>query len=214
MAEHSARTCLYFGTFNPIHTGHLMIAQAALRQFGPALGFETVTFIPAGNPPHRHQEDDLLDARRRLLMVQLATADHPAFRVSDIELHRAGQSYTVDTLRLLIEQGIVSVPVPFIIGADAFQKLASWHEPQALIDLVHFLQAPRPDCLPVETLQLGNSANPPPALNASAIDMPMLAISSTGIRQMLHSNPNAAHDLRYFLPEAVRAFIRDNALYQ
>jgi nicotinate-nucleotide adenylyltransferase len=213
MAEQSARTCLYFGTFNPIHMGHLMIAQSALRQFGPTLGFDTVTFIPAGAPPHRHQEDDLLDARRRLLLVQLATADHPAFRVSDIEMRRSGHSYTVDTLRLLMGQGVVSSPVPFIIGADALQGLASWHEPQSLVAWVHFLQAPRPDCVPVEALPLGKTDEPPLMLTTSAIDMPLLAISSTGIRCLLKESPNGAQDLRYFLPERVRAFIADNRLY-
>jgi nicotinate-nucleotide adenylyltransferase len=216
MAGQSQRTCLYFGTFNPIHSGHLMIAQATLRQYGSqsdqGLGFETVTFIPAGSPPHRHHEDDLLDARRRLKMVQLATADHPAFRVLDIETHRPGHCYTVDTVQALIEQGKVSVPVPFIIGADALRGLASWHQPQLLVDMVHFLQAPRPDCEPVNSVHLqGQDAL---HLKTSAIEMPTLAISSTGIRQTLKGNAQGVEGLRYFLPEPVRTFIRDNSLYR
>ena len=213
MAERSARTCLYFGTFNPIHSGHLMIAQAALRQYGPVLGFDTITFIPAGSPPHRHHENDLLDARRRLHLVQLATADNPAFRVLDIEIQRPGQSYTVDTIAQLLAQGVVTAPVPFIIGADALKGLATWHKPKVLIEQAHFLQAPRPDCAPVATLSFEGPAHDSARLNTSAIDMPMLAISSTWIRKTLREKQGAGEDLRYFLPEPVRAFIRANGLY-
>ncbi len=203
--------CFYFGTFNPIHSGHLMVAQSALTQFGTQFGFERVTFIPAGNPPHRHQEPDMLDASLRLKMVRLATADNPAFAVSDIELHRPGKSYTVDTLHALIQQYDLRQPVPFIIGADALAQLATWHQPEQLIERVHFLQAPRPgfDFVRQVTLHSGKTLS----LNTSSIQMPPMAISSSWIRQSLASNPKGPQGLRYFLPPSVDLFIQWNGLY-
>lgn len=208
-----AHTCLYFGTFNPIHSGHLMIAQAALGQYGPVLGFKTVSFIPAGQPPHRHHESDLLDARRRLKMVQLATADHPYFRVLDVEVSRPGQSFTIDTLNHLIHQGIVTEPAPFIIGADALRGLTTWHQAKTLVEKAHFLQAPRPDCEPVSAVSFEGAEHDLLPLSTSMIDMPMLAISSTWIRQALKESRAHQEALRYFLPEPVRRFIEDNELY-
>jgi len=208
-----ASTCLYFGTFNPIHAGHLMIAQAALRQYGPVLGFQTVSFIPAGQPPHRHHENDLLDAYRRLGMVRLATADHPDFRVLDLEVNRPGQSFTIDTVNHLINQGVVSKPVPFIIGTDALRGLTTWHKAKSLVEKALFLQAPRPHCEPVRALSFEGPDQDLLSLNTSMIDMPMLAISSTWIRQILKEKREQQEALRYFLPEPVRRFIEDNGLY-
>ena len=211
------KTCLYFGTFNPIHAGHLMIAQAALQQFGRELDFTTVSFIPAGNPPHRATEEDLLDARRRYRMVRLATADNPAFQVWDVEVARPGFSYTVDTVRHLIEQELVQAPVPLIIGADALLGLPSWYQPAQLAEQVLFLQAPRPDSTMVQAIQCGSKTI---SLNARTIDMPSLAISSSWVRRMVRkiyqesADAGAGMDsLRYYLPEPVRLFIQANRLY-
>lgn len=202
--------CFYFGTFNPLHSGHLMIAQSALSQYGPGLGFERVTFVPAGNPPHRHHESDLLDAVLRLKMVELATASHPGFSVTDFELTLPGKTYTVETLRLMEQRGLIRFPVPFIIGSDALSKLHTWHQPEALVEMVHFLQAPRPDCDWVDSLQTDKG---PIALNTSRIEMPVLGISSTAIREALGES-KTSEGLRYYLPEPVRRFIDWNALYR
>lgn len=219
MPDVPAHSCLYFGTFNPVHSGHLMIAQAALRQFADKLGLECIVFIPAGNPPHRHHEADLLEARHRFNMVKLATASNPAFQVSDIELksaqHKDHKTYTIHTLRQLIQQGKVQAPVPMIIGSDALANLASWREPEALIESVCFLQAPRPGTPGVESIQIQGRAV---HLNTRFIVMPMLSISSSWVREMLQG-PDATgkppdETLRYFLPEPVRRYIQDNALYR
>lgn len=202
------QSCLYFGTFNPIHWGHLMIAQSALRQFGEAFGFERVIFIPAGNPPHRSDESDMLDAALRLKMVQLAVGDNPRFQASDLELTLPGKSYTVETLRFLWGNQQIVSPTPLIIGSDALAGLASWHEPEALIASAHFLQAPRPGVDFVTSVQIQGKTVP---LNTSAIEMPPLGISSSWVRTALKTHgPDA---VRYALPEPVRAFIRQNTLY-
>ena len=211
MPDLPANTCLYFGTFNPIHTGHLMIAQAVLRQFsGSQTPITSVTFIPAGNPPHRHHENDLLSADHRFRMVQLATAANPVFQVSEVEIERNERSYTVETLRRLIEQGQIQAPVPMIIGSDALAGLASWREPEALIELACFFQAPRPGIDWVDSIELNGRAV---QLNTRRIEMPELALSSSWIRENLRTTPDAIAGLRYFLAEPVRRYIQDNRLY-
>jgi nicotinate-nucleotide adenylyltransferase len=202
--------CFYFGTFNPIHNGHLMVAQSALSQFGSPLGFERVIFVPAGSPPHRHQEPDLLEAGLRLKMVRRATADNPAFAVSDVEVGRPGKSYTVDTLQTLIQRQALPQPIPFIIGADALAQLGTWHQPKRLIEMVHFLQAPRPGFDFVRQITLNGE---PVSLNTSPIQMPPLGISSSWIRQTLASSPTGVEGLRYYLSPSVRQFIQWNGLY-
>jgi nicotinate-nucleotide adenylyltransferase len=217
MAHVTANTCLYFGTFNPIHSGHLMIAQAALRQFLKPLGLNTVAFIPAGNPPHRHHEEDLLDAWRRYKMVELAIASNPAFTVLDIELQRAERndttkrSYTIDTLQYLIQHQGLKTPAPMIIGADALAGLASWHKPEELIQAVHFLQAPRPGHPWVESITIQDQPFP---IITSHIEMPALSLSSSWIRSQLRTGTTSATALRYFLPEPVRQYIHANQLYK
>jgi nicotinate-nucleotide adenylyltransferase len=211
MTRVTASTCLYFGTFNPIHTGHLMIAQSVLRQFAESLGLNGITFIPAGDPPHRYHEDDLLDARRRFKMVELATASNPAFIVSDIELQRAGRSFTIDTVQHWIQVHDLTAPIPMIIGADALAGLASWHQPEVLIEAVHFLQAPRPGYDWVDSIQIQDRKLP---LSTSHIDMPALSLSSSWIRSQCKRQSTSLEALRYFLPEPVRQYIQTNRLYQ
>jgi nicotinate-nucleotide adenylyltransferase len=203
-----ARTvsCLYFGTFNPIHAGHLMIAEAVLNQFGPSLGLERICFIPAGVPPHRYQEQDLADAKHRLNMVRLATARHPRFWVLQDEIGKAGPSYTVETIESLLARGLVQAPVPMIIGSDALTRLSTWHRPEDLAELVCFLQMPRPGTEPVQHLQINGQTLP---LRTHAIEMPTLSLSSSWVREQARQGKS----LRYFVPEPVREYIRDNGLY-
>lgn len=203
--------CFYFGTFNPIHTGHLMIAQSALCQFGSVLEFERITFMPAGNPPHRHHQNDLLDAALRLKMARLATAQNPAFAVSDFELSLPHKNYTVETLCRMQQANLITLPVPFIIGSDALASLGTWHQPAALIDRVHFLQAPRPGHDWVNHVFIDGQKR---TLNTSRIQMPLSGISATHIRHLLgQSPPPSIETLRYSLPESVRHFIHWNQLY-
>ena len=214
--------CLYFGTFNPVHTGHLMIAQSALNQFADSLGIRSVIFIPAAHPPHRLEEEDLLDARQRLKLVTLATVDHPAFEVNDIELRRTGPSYTIDTLRALHAQGKIHWPTPMIIGSDALAQLASWHEPDALIKNVCFLQIPRPGHDTVEKIHIPSQSGvfTERPLNTHRLTMPELSLSASWIRHQLKDvinsprSSNHVSSLRYFLPDPVWHYIRNNSLYR
>lgn len=214
MAAQQLKSCLYFGTFNPIHSGHLMIAQAVLNQFSPEI--QRIVFIPAGLSPHRNQEEDLADAQHRLNMVQRAIASNPAFTACDYEIQKPTMSYTVETVEALIQQHKVQAPVPMIIGSDALTHLNSWHRASDLAKQVCFLQMQRPGTPFISEIQLGGQTV---KLNTQAIEMPMLSLSSSWIREQVRRAQGDCPDrnyqrLRTFLPEPVRQYIQDNGLYR
>lgn len=125
------------GTFDPIHNGHIQIAEIVLQ----ALQLERIEFIPCFQPPHRQQP--IASPEDRLVMVKLATQFHPHFHVNAIEMERQGVSYSVDTLTVLRKQ-LPHQPLCFIIGADAFSVFHHWHEWQKIPALVHLIIVGRP----------------------------------------------------------------------
>lgn len=133
---------LYGGAFNPIHRCHLLVAETAKVR----LGLERVLFIPTGDPPHKPQSD-VIPAAHRLEMVRLAIAPSPYFQVSDIETARPAKSYTIDTVRTLRTIHPADTRFIFIIGLDAFKKIASWREPERLLELCEFAVVSRPGSL-------------------------------------------------------------------
>ena len=122
------------GTLDPVHFGHLDAAEAA-RQ---ALLLDQVWLVPSHDPPHRPLEP-LASPFHRFAMVALVAADHPAYRASDLELRRAGPSYSIDTLKELHGQGWRPAQLFFIIGADAFADVASWRAYPAVLDAANFV---------------------------------------------------------------------------
>ena len=123
------------GTFDPIHIGHLAIAEEARE----ALALESVLFVPAGQPPHK-PAGSVTAVEHRLAMVQLAIADNPAFELSRIEVERPGPSYTVDTVEALARGADDLV---LILSAETFAELPSWHEPERLFDAARMAVVPR-----------------------------------------------------------------------
>ncbi len=198
------------GTFDPIHHGHLRIAQEALEQCGLA----QVRFIPSGTPPHRPPPK--APARVRWEMVRLAVNGHPDFLVDVREVFRTDPCYTVDTLTALRAELGTTQPLCLILGGDAFLQLHTWHDWQRLFELAHIVVLQRAGSLP-----LGNAmANAAGALQqeyrnrlapgaqalheapAGAIfvaDMPALEISSTDIRRRCAEG----RSIRYLVPDAV-----------
>lgn len=129
--------CIFPGTFNPIHNGHLKMAEFALEKYG----FEKIIFIPAYLPPHKEVDSSL--AEHRYKMVELAVSNNPKFEVSDFEYKSGGTSYSLITVRKIIEQYNIDGRLNFIIGTDAFSKINSWYKAEELKKLVHFIVFPR-----------------------------------------------------------------------
>jgi nicotinate-nucleotide adenylyltransferase len=207
------------GTFDPIHVGHLDAADAARA----ALSLDEILFVPAHDPPHR-PIDPRATADQRFALVSLAIADRPGDRVSDVELLRQGPSYTDDTLRSLHAEGWRASQLFFILGADAFAEIATWHGYPSFLDLSHFIVIARPgatiDMAVARTPEL--RARMSVAGDADAIEEGPLRIflveastrdvSSTGIRQRLAAGqpiddlvpaPVARHILKHHLYGAV-----------
>jgi nicotinate (nicotinamide) nucleotide adenylyltransferase len=130
-------TAYFFGTFNPIHWGHLAMAHQALQQFG----LQRVVFIPSPQPPHRLHDADMAPAPDRLAMARLATAPFSGFSVNPLEFDRDGPSYTVDTLAQLHPTSCL--PIPLIMGYDAALSLPTWHRANELLQRCTVLVAPR-----------------------------------------------------------------------
>ena len=200
------RLGIFGGTFDPIHTGHLMAAEAARQE----LGLDQVLFIPAKAPPHK-QGCALAPAEHRLRMVSLAIEGNPHFRVTDMELRRAGTSYTILTLRDLRETLGQNNEFFFVIGSDTISELPTWKEIGRLAELTHFVAIRRPGeriaVTPVLTQALGEAAAR--ALVEQALRVPVVDVSSTDIRRRTASG----RSVRYLVPETVRVYIQGNGLY-
>jgi nicotinate-nucleotide adenylyltransferase len=207
---------VFGGTFDPIHIGHLRLAE----EMAEAIGLDRVKFIPAGQPPHRRAPHT--EARHRLEMTRRAVAGNPRFAVDERELVRAAPSYTVDTLAALRAELGEAQPVWLLLGADAFLGLPGWHEWKRLFALAHIAVAERPgapvmqsDALPealrteIAARQVADGSAAGPAGSVLLRRMTPLAISATAIRESLARG----HSVRYLLPDAVLDYIQENRLY-
>jgi len=129
--------CIFPGTFNPIHNAHIKMAEFALEKFG----FDKIIFVPAYLPPHKNIDKNL--AQHRLNMVKIAISDNSQFELSDIEYKSEGKSYSLITVKKIIEQYQIKNRLNFIIGTDAFVNIENWYKAEELKGLVHFIVFPR-----------------------------------------------------------------------
>ena len=192
------------GTFDPIHVGHLMTAEAVRDEFG----LDKVLFIPAAVPPHM-LDQQVTDARHRYLMTVLATTSNPHFDVSSIEMDRPGPSYTIDTIYELRRQYGENTDLFFITGADAIAEIPTWDRIEELLGLCQFIAATRPGFLPnVDNIkeyfgELGSA-------RIHRLETPELEISSTNIRDRL----KRGFSIKYIVPPAVEDYIYKEGLYK
>ena len=184
------------GTFNPIHLGHLLIAQDALEQ----AGLERVLFIPTAQPPHKPFAGNV-SAQHRLRMLKLAIAGNPQFAVDDLEIRRGGKSYSVETLAELQER-LPAADFYFIIGADSLVELPQWYQVERLVKLCRFLVFERPGYTAQPMRRLAG-------LRYRSLATHPCEISSREIRERLASR----RSIRYLVPEPVRRYIERHQLY-
>ena len=207
------------GTFDPIHYGHLRLAQ----EIGQGLKLEEVRFVPSGTPPHRAAP--LTSALERLAMVRLAVRDNALFTVDEREIQRSGPGYTVDTLAELRREIGPARPLCLLIGADAFLDFATWSRWHELFTLAHIVVAHRPG-FPVDAwqermpqplareyasriLQQPLAVHLAPAGGIAVIAITALDISATMIRDCIRAGASP----RYLLPDSVLDYIQTRKLY-
>ncbi|MPZ49176.1 MAG: nicotinate-nucleotide adenylyltransferase [Dehalococcoidia bacterium] len=190
------RLGVFGGTFDPLHTGHLILAEASREQ----LQLDRVLFIPAGDP-WRKSDREITPASQRLDMVRLATADNPNFEVDDCEVAHEGPSYTVDTLRSL-SQRLPEAELYLILGEDALADLPNWRDPAGIASQAMIAVVPRGG--------IGMPWLPFPASRLLRVEMPYIGISATELRR----RSRRGLSLRYLVPAAVEAYIREQGLYR
>jgi nicotinate-nucleotide adenylyltransferase len=185
------------GTFDPIHHGHLVAAS----EVGHFFGLDEVVFVPTGQPWQK-EDRQVSPSEDRYLMTVIATASNPRFSVSRIDIDRGGPTYTIDTLRDLRAERGDEAELFFITGADALARMMSWQDASELFALAHFVGCTRPghrltgDGLPEDKISL--------------IEIPALAISSTGCRARVA----AGEPIWYLVPDGVVQYIAKRDLYR
>jgi nicotinate-nucleotide adenylyltransferase len=196
------RIGIFGGTFDPIHHGHLIVADE-LRFH---LNLERVLFLPAGRPPHKTDQDVTAD-HHRLAMLEMGISGDPNFEISMVDIERAGLSFTADSMREH-QRRLPDASITFLMGQDSFRDLPYWHNPGELVTLVELGVALRPGVV-VDT---ENIINRVPEIDGRThfIDVPLIQIASSEIRRRVRAN----QPIRYQVPRAVEAYIREHSLYR
>jgi nicotinate-nucleotide adenylyltransferase len=193
------------GTFDPIHLGHLIVAE----DLGEKLGLGEVLFIPAGRPWLKLREEKPISAaEHRLAMVRLAVASNRYFKVSTMEIDRPGLSYSIDTILELQAKLGAQAEIYFIVGPDALAELPKWKEPARLVEICQVVGIGRPAHEQVDLRKMERSV-PGASQRIMLVDVPQIDISSTDIRRRVAQGLS----LRYLVPEAVEKYIAEHKLY-
>lgn len=220
------RIGLFGGTFNPIHTGHLRIANEIRGHFS----LDSIIFIPTGIPPHKHK-NQVISPVHRLRMVELAAAPYEYFSVSSIEVYRQGFSYSIDTVRALQDELGASAELFFITGIDAFLEIRTWKDACTLLGLCNFIVIQRPGYRFAELKRIelpaleGVSSYELEGLDSGRLNrlrVPLSGkyslfleritpcdISSTELRRLIHGGK----EVKNLLPDNVMSYIMEQGLY-
>jgi nicotinate-nucleotide adenylyltransferase len=199
---------LFCGTFNPIHLGHLLIAECARDQFA----LDKVLFVTSPHPPHR--QVGLLPGEERHKLVEAAVASNPFFEASRLELERTGPSYTVDTVKQIIADGTTKVNL--IIGGDNVPFLKDWHNSEELLSICRLLVVPRlrylSDAHNESVIQTIAESEPEQIDGADIriVDFPGIAISASNIRKRI----GLGKTVLYMVPPEVDKLIQSNRFYR
>ncbi len=195
------RLGLFGGTFDPIHLGHLIVAE----QCREACRLDRVWFVVAGTPPHKR--GDRTPVAHRLEMVRMATAGNPAFEVSEIEASRPGPHYSVDTLAA-VHRDRPGDELFFLIGADSLVDLPTWRDPAGIARLATIVVVNRPGVEEVNWSILPSFG--PGTKELQFVTIPPISIASNFLRQRLAER----RSIRYLVPRGVEAYIDAQGLYR
>ncbi len=200
------RIGVFGGTFDPVHFGHLIIAEQCREQ----AGLDRVWFVPSARPPHK-QNDDITPFDKRAEMIRLAIAGNPVFAVQELEKDRPGPSFTADTLSELHERN-PGDELFLIVGSDCLPDLPTWHEPERVIALAKLIVAVRPGwpVWPAEQLRAALRLPTEAALHEQTVTLPLIDIASRDLRRRFSEGRSG----RYFAPHAVLAYILEKGLYR
>lgn len=194
---------LFGGTFDPIHYGHLVLAECAFYE----CGLDRVIFIPAARPPHKKGEA-VLESDYRFQMVSLAIEDNPYFEISPLEQYRPGYSYTIDTVHSFMSR-YPEAELYFITGWDALLEIGTWKDAMELVRLCRFVTAARPGYEMVKDDERLRGLPEVFWANLLVIEVPGVDISSTKLRERFASGK----PVRYLLPPVVEEYIRKHKFY-
>ncbi|MBW7883149.1 MAG: nicotinate (nicotinamide) nucleotide adenylyltransferase [Caldilineaceae bacterium] len=201
--KHSRRVGIFGGTFDPIHIGHLILAEEAWFQ----LQLDCIYLAPAGDPPHK-QGRRMAPVEERIRMAELATADIDYIYVSRIDADRPGPHYTADLVRLLQAEAGPDTEIYFLMGMDSLRDLPTWHEAGWLVEHVRLVALSRHDVEPDwDALE---QALPGVRSRVIILDMPELEIASHVIQQRVRNG----QPIRHMVPRAVEAYIHKHAIYR
>jgi nicotinate-nucleotide adenylyltransferase len=195
------RLGLFGGTFDPIHVGHLILAE----QCREACGLDRVWFVVAGEPPHKRGDRTLL--AHRLEMVRIAIAGHAAFAASDLEGRRPGPHYSVDTLAAVRHER-PGDELFFLVGADSVVELPTWRDPAGIARLATIVVVNRPGIEEIDPAALPDFG--PEAKPLQLVTIPPIGVASSDLRRRLAEGKS----IRYMVPRGVEAYIDANELYR
>ena len=207
------RLGIFGGTFNPVHVGHLRVAEEVRE----ALDLEKVVFVPSSIPPHKELGEDV-EGARRLEIVRMSIGDNPFFEVSSYEVDRPGNSYSIRTIEHF--RGVFGTIPVFILGQDAFNEISTWYQAERLFDLAHFAVMSRPDVprpslgdvlggaagrfRPTDRGYVNDAGN-----EIMFVDVTAYAVSSSRIRELCRHGGS----IRYLVTDSACAYITKERIY-
>ncbi len=194
------------GTFNPIHMGHLIMAEEVCKRHN----LSKVLFVPAYIPPHKYVED-LANANQRYQMVKYAIDENSKFKVSNMEIKREGKSFTIDTIREIIHHYGEDIDIFLIMGADSLNELELWKDIKKLSQLCHFVIVNRPGYKTEPSTRLVEIIGSDNVLDMERLRLTIepVGISSTDIRKRI----NDGVEIKDLVPECVEVYIKEHGLY-
>lgn len=198
----SGKIVIFGGTFDPVHTGHLIMTEQAYSTFN----LDRVVFMPAGDPPHKDSKQ-VTDSSRRLEMLKLAISDNSHFKISEKEINQTGESFTVDTLKFY-EKKFSECEIYFLIGADSLLDICNWKEPDYILENANLIVVGRSG-FSLENI-FRDDRYRPYRNRIKIIDNFLIDISSSQIRKLCRKGGS----IRYLVPENVERYIKVHNLYR